>query len=102
MRMSLGIRNRVVHQLPDHGAGHVLHDVVVDVGGDDGHGDHLAPGLNDAPDVLVSDANHILSVDLQQVVINQEPISGRRGVNGQGYYSAFFKLESNMSSGILK
>ena len=100
--MSLGIGNRVVHQLPDHGAGHVLHDVVVDVGGDDGHSDHLAPGLNDAPDVLVSDPNHILAIDLQQVVINQEPISGRRGVNCQGYYSAFFELESNMSSGILK
>ena len=102
MKMSLGIGNRMVHQLPDHGAGHVLHDVVVDVGGDDGHSDHLAPGLDDAPDVLVSDPNHILAIDLQQVVINQEPISGRRGVNCQGYYSAFFKLESNMPSGILK
>ena len=62
---SLGVRNRVVHQLPDHGAGHVLHDVVVDVGGDDGHGDNLTPCVNDAPDVLVANANHVLAVDLQ-------------------------------------
>ena len=55
----------MVHQLPDHGAGHVLHDVVVDVGGYDGHGDHFAPRVDDAPDVLVANANHILAVDLQ-------------------------------------
>ena len=55
----------MVHQLPDHGAGHVLHDVVVDVGGDDGHGDHLASRVNDATDVLVANANHVLAVDLQ-------------------------------------
>ena len=65
MSMSLGVRNRVVHQLPDHGAGHVLHDVVVDVGGDDGHGDHFAPRVDDAPDVLVADADNILTVDLK-------------------------------------
>ena len=92
----------MVHQLPDHGAGHVLHDVVVDVGRDDGHGDHLAPGLDDAPDVLVADTNNVLAVDLKQVVINQKPISGRRGVNCQGYYSAFLELESNVPGGVLK
>ena len=63
--VSLGIGHRVVHQPLDHGAGHVLHDVAVDVTGDDGHGDHLAPRLNDAPDVLVADADNILTVNLK-------------------------------------
>ena len=114
----LGIGHRVVHQPLDHGAGHVLHDVAVDVTGDDGHGDHLAPRLDDAPDVLVADADNILTVDLkhnscrnaflvhigylQKVVIYQKSISGCGGINGKRSYSSLFKLKSNVSGGVLK
>ena len=102
MRTSLGVRDRVVHQLSNHRAGHVLHDVVVNVGGDDSHCDDLAPGLDNAPDVLIADANHVLSVDFKKVVIDQETIPCSGGVNCQGYNPALFKLESNVPCGILK
>ena len=59
----------MIHQLLYHRAGHVLHDVAVDHGGDDGDGDDLAALLDDGPDLFVFNAHHVLTIDLQQVVI---------------------------------
>ena len=64
----------MVHQLLYHGAGHVLHDVAVHHSGDDGHSDDLAALLYDGPDLFVFNAHHVLTIDLQQVVIDLEII----------------------------
>ena len=62
----------MIHQLLDDRAGHVLHDVTVDHSGDDGDGDDLASLLDDGPDLFVFNAHHVLTIDLQQVVIDLE------------------------------
>ena len=88
----------MIHQLLNNGAGHVLHNVAVDVAGDDGDSDNVPALVNDASNLLVFDTNNILSVDLQQIVVNQQSISGCRGVNGNGSNFSFFKLKSNVTS----
>ena len=102
INIDLDIWHRVVHQLLDDGAGHVLHDDAVDGGGDDGDGDHVSARLDDAPDLLVADADHVLAVHLQQVVVDQQPVPGGRGVHGYGHDLALLKLEPDVASGILK
>ena len=98
----LDIWHRVVHHLLDDGAGHVLHDDAVDGGGDDGDGDHVPARLDDAPDLLVANADHVLAVHLQQVVVDQQPVPGGRGVHGYGHDLALLKLKPDVASGILK
>jgi len=88
----------VIHQLLNNRTGHVLHDVAVDVAGDDGDRDNVPALVNDASNLLVFDTNNILSVNLQQIVVNQQSISSSRGVNGNGSNFSFFKLKSNVTS----
>ena len=64
----------MIHQFLDDAARHVLHDETVDGGGDDGDGDDVPALINDGPDLLVLDPHHILTVDLQQVVVHQQSI----------------------------
>ena len=81
----LDIRYGVVHQLLDDGTGHVLHDVTVDYGGDDGDGDDVAALIDNVPNLFVFDADYVLAVDLEQVVVDQQPVTGCRGVlKGKG------------------
>ena len=70
------LRNRVIHQLLDDTAGHVLHDVLVDGAGDDGNSDDVSTLVDDLTNLLVFDPHHILTIDLKQVVIYQESIPG--------------------------
>ena len=44
--------------------------MTVDVAGDDGDGDDVPALVDDATNLLVFDTNNILSVNLQQIVIN--------------------------------
>ena len=92
----------MIHQLLDDGARHVLHDVTVDHSGDDGDGDDVAALLDDAPDLLVLDADHVLAVDLQQVVIDQQSVAGRRGVHSDRCDLPVLELESNVPGGVLQ
>ena len=97
----LNLRNRVIHQLLDDTAGHVLHDVLVDGAGDDGNSDDVSTLVDDLTNLLVFDPHHILTIDLQQVVIYQESIPGCRGVHCDGSNSSFFELKSDVSRGVL-
>ena len=92
----------MVHQLLYHRAGHVLHDVTVDHSGDDGDGDDLATLLDDGPDFFIFNPHDVLPIDLQEVVIDEETISGSRGIHSYGSDLSFLELESNVSSRILK
>ena len=92
----------MIHQLLYNGAGHVLHDVAVDHGGYDGDGYHVAALQDDVPDLLILDAHDVLAVHLQQVVVDQQPVPGGRGVHGYGHDLALLKLEPDVASGILK
>ena len=65
----------MVHQLLYHGAGHVLHDVAVHHSGDDGDGDDLPSLIDDGPDLFIFNPHHVLSVHLQEVMIDLE-VSG--------------------------
>ena len=65
----------MIHQLLNNRAGHVLHNVTVDVAGDDGDGDDVSALVNDATNLLVFDPHNILSINLQQIVVNQQTIS---------------------------
>ena len=91
----------MVHQLLYHRAGHVLHDVTVDHGGDDGDGDDLAALLDDAADFFVFNPHYVLSVDLKEVVINQQTIAGSGGIHSYGGDLSFLELESNVASRVL-
>ena len=77
----LHIRNRMIHKLLDYRTGHVLHDSVVDVTGDDGDSDNVSTVVNNVSNLFVFYSHNILSIDLQQVVVNKQTISCCRGIN---------------------
>ena len=91
----------MVHQLLYHRAGHVLHDVTVDHGGDDGDGDDLAALLDDGPDFFIFDPHDVLPIHLQEVVVDEETIAGCGRIHGYGSDLSFLELESNVSSRVL-
>ena len=92
----------MVHQLLDDRTGHVLHDVTVDYGGDDGDGDDVAALIDNAPNLFIFDTDYVLTVDLQQIVVDQQPVAGGRGIHGNGGDPPVLELESNVTGGILQ
>ena len=76
--------------------------MIVYVGRNDGNSDHISALINDVPDIFILNTNHILSVNLQQVVINQKTISGSWGIHGNGSDFALLELEPDMSRRILR
>ena len=75
--------------------------MIVYVWRDYGNSDHIATLLNDVPNLLVLDTNHVLPIHLQQVVLHQKAVPGGRGVHGYGAYSSILELEPNMARRVL-
>ena len=79
----------------------LLHDGVEDVGGDDGDGDDTPPLLDEAANLLVLDPHHVLAVDLQQLVVDEQPVPSGGGVHGDGGDPSVLELETDVTGGVL-
>jgi len=75
--------------------------MVVDEGGDDGDGDDVAPLVNILADLLVLHTDNILTVDLEKVVVDEEPVPGGWGVHGDAVNFTLAELEADVPGGIL-
>ena len=78
-----------------------FHYMIVDVGGNDGYRYHIASFINNVADVFIFDTDNILTIHLQQVVIDQEAISCGWWVNRDGRDFSIFELKPNMTWRIL-
>ena len=68
----------------------------------DGYCDNISSFLDDGPNVLVFQTDHIQSINLQQVVVNQKTIPSNRGVNRNSHNLTISDLKPNQSNRILK
>ena len=74
----------MVHSIPDEPAGQTLGERAEDVGWHDSDGDGLAAVLDDGPDVLVAEADHVDPVDLDDVVVSEKTVVGGGAVDREG------------------
>jgi len=64
-------------------------------------GNYLSAFVDNLADVVVLDADHVLAVDLQKVVIDEEPVSGGGRADGDGRDAAVLELEAQVATRVL-